>query len=83
MPNVSIYEMRFSYEIRGDIVFTDHVRSAREGNVFTRVCDSVLGGRGGEVGLSPRDDPTSSPTRQQGDPTLFPAQIRTTPLPLG
>ena len=23
------------------VFFTDHVRSTREGNVFTRVCDSV------------------------------------------
>ena len=26
--------------------FTDHVRSTREGNVFSRVCDSVYWGSG-------------------------------------
>ena len=37
-------------------VITDHVRCTREGNVFSRVCDSVRGGGGGG----------------QGDPTTFP-----------
>ena len=31
-------------------LFTDHVRSTREGNVFTDVCDSVQGGEGHKVG---------------------------------
>ena len=39
------------FSLRIDVIFTDHVRSTREGNAFTGVCNSVegKGGRGGYV----------------------------------